>query len=150
LLRWQDRGLVFSEEGAAELVRQSRTIVGSHDHARFEAQRCIGEGLYDHPVSMKAWRQIYKKWACISMFRSEDPGTASDRGLRGVKQRVFSVGGAGGTEDIGTPPVVNKVYRADWQTREFLRHSIHALRPPRRNPFEPLALRAYFRSGSWG
>ena len=67
------------------------------NHARFEAQSCTGKRHYDDTVSM-------------SMFPSVDPGTASDRGLRGVKQRVFSVGGAGGPEDLGTPPVVNKVY----------------------------------------
>ena len=80
------------------------------NHARFEAQSCTGKRHYDDTVSMKAWRQIYKTWACMSMFPSVDPGTAPDRGLRGVKQRVFSVGGAGGPEDLGTPPVVNKVY----------------------------------------
>lgn len=126
MLRWQDRGLVLPEERTCELIHKLGIIVRSHDNAGIEPQ-WIGEGLYDHPVSMKAWRQIYKKWACISMFRSVDPWTASDRGLCGVKQRVFSVGGAGGTEDLGTPPVVNKVYRADWRRREFPGHSIHAL-----------------------
>jgi hypothetical protein len=70
-------------------------VIGSHDHACFEAQQRIGKRPYDHTVSMKASRRIHKRWACISMFPSVDSRTASDRSLRGVKQRVFSVGRGG-------------------------------------------------------
>ena len=35
--------------------------------------------------------------------------------------------GAGGTEDSDTAARVQKAYRADWQKRELLGHSIHSL-----------------------
>jgi hypothetical protein len=54
LLWWQALGLIFAEEHSNVFVYEPGVIIGSHDNARFEAQRCIGKRLYDHTVSMKA------------------------------------------------------------------------------------------------
>lgn len=54
LLWWQALGRVFAEEHSDVFVYEPGVIVSSHDHACFEAQRNIGNRLYDHTVSMNA------------------------------------------------------------------------------------------------
>ena len=54
LLWWQALGRIFAEEHSNVFVYEPGVVIGSHDHACFEAQRCIGKRLYDHTVSMKA------------------------------------------------------------------------------------------------
>jgi hypothetical protein len=42
-----------AEQDPNVFVYEPGVIIGSHDHACFEAQRCIGKRLYEHTVSMK-------------------------------------------------------------------------------------------------
>ena len=56
LLWWQALGCIFAEEHSNVFLYEPGGVVGSQDHACFEAQRCIRKGLYDHTVRMKAWR----------------------------------------------------------------------------------------------
>ena len=53
---WQALGCIFAEEHSNVFLYEPGGVVGSQDHACFEAQRCIGKQLYDHTVRMKAWR----------------------------------------------------------------------------------------------
>ena len=55
-LRWQALGRIFAEEHSNVFLSEPEGVVGSQDHACFEAQGCIGKGLHDHAVRMKAWR----------------------------------------------------------------------------------------------
>jgi hypothetical protein len=53
---WQALGCIFAEEHSNVFLYEPGGVVGSQDHAGFEAQRCIGKQLYDHTVRMKSWR----------------------------------------------------------------------------------------------
>jgi len=55
-LWWQALGRIFAEEHSNVFLYEPGGVVGSQDHACFEAQRCIGKQLHDHTVRMKAWR----------------------------------------------------------------------------------------------
>jgi hypothetical protein len=52
----QALGRILAEEHSNVFLHEPGGVVGSQDHACFEAQRCIGKQLYDHTVRMKAWR----------------------------------------------------------------------------------------------
>jgi hypothetical protein len=56
LLWWQALGRIFAEEHSNVFLYEPGGVIGSQDHACFEAQRCIGNGHYDHTVRMKASR----------------------------------------------------------------------------------------------
>ena len=56
LLWWHALGRIPAEEHTNVFLYEPGGVVGSQDHACFEAQRCIGKRLYDHTVRMKAWR----------------------------------------------------------------------------------------------
>jgi hypothetical protein len=55
-LWWYALGRILAEEHSNVFLYEPGGVVGSQDHACFEAQRCIGKQLYDHTVRMKAWR----------------------------------------------------------------------------------------------
>ena len=55
-LWWQALGCIFAEEHSNVFLYEPGRVIGSQDHACFEAQRCIGKQLYDHTVRMKPWR----------------------------------------------------------------------------------------------
>jgi hypothetical protein len=51
-LWWQALGRILAEEHSNVFLYEPGGVIGSHDHAGFEAQRRVGKRLYDHTVSM--------------------------------------------------------------------------------------------------
>ena len=54
LLWWQALRLISPEEGPSELVCQSRIVVGSENHTRFETQRGIRKRFHHYTLGANA------------------------------------------------------------------------------------------------
>jgi hypothetical protein len=61
LVWWQALGRKLAEEHSNVFLYEPGGVVGPQDHARLEAQRCIGKRLYDHTVSMNLSRHRLRK-----------------------------------------------------------------------------------------
>jgi hypothetical protein len=104
---WQALGRIFTEEHSNVFLYEPGGVVGSQDHACSEAQRCIGKGLYDHTVSMKACRRRVRK----------DVSSRSPR-LRSLRCAPESVNsGTAADRDLGSPNQCGFSTSQDWRNR---------------------------------
>jgi hypothetical protein len=58
---WQALGCIFAEEHSNVFLYEPGGVVGSQNHACFEAQRCIRKRLYYHTGSMNPSRHRLSK-----------------------------------------------------------------------------------------
>ena len=82
LLWWQALGRISAEEHTNIFLYEPGGVICSQDHACVEAQRRIGERLYDHTVSMKACRRrLRKAWRCCGRSGRSWSGRSSIDGV---------------------------------------------------------------------